>query len=507
MATVGTTSRPSYVYDQETDTWVPVGVGPHTHENFVTATTIDAKGDLLAGSAPDTVGKLTVGANGTMLVADSTQTLGMAWSNTITIASGSTVPLTIQNNGTGNSFVVNDVASDTTPFVITSDGLILSGSSTAYNAIGGYQPGISNFAQSGTVGQYRYSADTAGTELSFNKSRSGTLGSQSAVTTNDALSIIRFAGSDGTSFSEAVRIVGAVDGAVSTGIVPGRFIVQTESTAGVLTERMRINSEGTVTLDNNTATVYGSYVMPNTDNSGLTWTKIGRFVAGNFGNHIKITLVGHTGFNANPSQSQSANIYFKTGNGGSLDANGFAGDGYYVIDSGQSGFCTEVKVVGNAAGLSATAFDFYIKTSSYTFNSFYTVEMAPSSRWDSSGATAVNADPGVGSSTVCVLSNATNLANLQQYGGGYILTMGDGGRLLEFVSGGNITIPTYANVPFMYGTQINILQGSSGQLTVVGASGVTVVGSPGVKTRGIWSSATLINRGTNNWVVVGDLVP
>ena len=32
------------------------------------------------------------------------------------------MPLTIQNNGTGNSFVVNDVASDTTPFVIDSAG-------------------------------------------------------------------------------------------------------------------------------------------------------------------------------------------------------------------------------------------------------------------------------------------------------------------------------------------------------------------------------------------------
>ena len=32
------------------------------------------------------------------------------------------MPLTIQNNGTGNSFVVNDVASDTTPFVIDASG-------------------------------------------------------------------------------------------------------------------------------------------------------------------------------------------------------------------------------------------------------------------------------------------------------------------------------------------------------------------------------------------------
>ena len=43
---------------------------------------------------------------------------------TITVASGTAVPLTIQNNGTGNSFVINDVASDTTPFVVDSNGAL-----------------------------------------------------------------------------------------------------------------------------------------------------------------------------------------------------------------------------------------------------------------------------------------------------------------------------------------------------------------------------------------------
>lgn len=32
MATLGTTSKPAYVYDTETDTWVPIGVGAHTHD-------------------------------------------------------------------------------------------------------------------------------------------------------------------------------------------------------------------------------------------------------------------------------------------------------------------------------------------------------------------------------------------------------------------------------------------------------------------------------------------
>lgn len=40
---------------------------------------IDAKGDLLVGSGADAIDNLTVGSNGMVLVADSTQTLGVKW--------------------------------------------------------------------------------------------------------------------------------------------------------------------------------------------------------------------------------------------------------------------------------------------------------------------------------------------------------------------------------------------------------------------------------------------
>ena len=37
MPTVGTTSKPAYVYDAGTDTWIPVGVGAHTHDTSALA--------------------------------------------------------------------------------------------------------------------------------------------------------------------------------------------------------------------------------------------------------------------------------------------------------------------------------------------------------------------------------------------------------------------------------------------------------------------------------------
>jgi hypothetical protein len=78
MPTLGNVPRPAYVYDTETDTWVPVGVGAHTHA-YITNTLVDAKGDIVTASASDTPAILSKGADGTVLVSDSTTSTGLAW--------------------------------------------------------------------------------------------------------------------------------------------------------------------------------------------------------------------------------------------------------------------------------------------------------------------------------------------------------------------------------------------------------------------------------------------
>ena len=78
MPTLGNVPRPGYVYDTETDTWVPIGVGAHTHA-YIPNTLVDAKGDIVTASASDTPAILTRGANGTILVSDSTTSTGLAW--------------------------------------------------------------------------------------------------------------------------------------------------------------------------------------------------------------------------------------------------------------------------------------------------------------------------------------------------------------------------------------------------------------------------------------------
>lgn len=86
---------------------------------------IDAAGDVGIGSVPVIGSKLNV--QGNLRVIGNITQLGSA---TITVSSGSGVPLTVTNSGTGNSFVVNDEAGDTTPFVITADGRVGIGTAT-----------------------------------------------------------------------------------------------------------------------------------------------------------------------------------------------------------------------------------------------------------------------------------------------------------------------------------------------------------------------------------------
>jgi hypothetical protein len=68
-----------------------------------------------------------------------------------------------------------------------------------------------------------------------------------------------------------------------------------------------------------------------------------------------------------------------------------------------------------------------------------------------------------------------------------------------------LTIPLNSAVAFPVGTSIDILQTSTGQVTIAGAAGVTVNATPGLKLRTQWSSCTLFKRAENTWVVFGDL--
>lgn len=92
----------------------------------------------------------------------------------------------------------------------------------------------------------------------------------------------------------------------------------------------------------------------------------------------------------------------------------------------------------------------------------------------------------------------------------YTVVLSDKDKWLELSNGataGTLNIPTDATANFPIGTQLNILQTGSGQITIAAVTPetTTVNGTPGLKLREQWSAATVIKRATDTWVAIGDL--
>jgi hypothetical protein len=84
----------------------------------------------------------------------------------------------------------------------------------------------------------------------------------------------------------------------------------------------------------------------------------------------------------------------------------------------------------------------------------------------------------------------------------YTLTTSDSKRLIEMSGGGTLTITDSSSFPV--GFTCDVLQTTASQVTIAGTS-FTPNATPGLKLRAQWSSATLIKRALNSWVVMGDL--
>ena len=93
----------------------------------------------------------------------------------------------------------------------------------------------------------------------------------------------------------------------------------------------------------------------------------------------------------------------------------------------------------------------------------------------------------------------------------YTAALTDKDKWLELSNGstaGTFFINTDSAVAFPIGTQLNIIQTGTGQITIAATtSGTTTInGTPGLKLRAQWSSAVIIKRAANTWVAVGDLI-
>jgi hypothetical protein len=102
--------------------------------------------------------------------------------------------------------------------------------------------------------------------------------------------------------------------------------------------------------------------------------------------------------------------------------------------------------------------------------------------------------------SIAVDSDKAITRNLQS--SNYTIATIDAGRLIEMSGGGTLTITDSASFPV--GFYVDVLQTTTSQVTIAGTS-FTPDATPGLKLRARWSSATIIKRALNSWVVLGDL--
>lgn len=84
----------------------------------------------------------------------------------------------------------------------------------------------------------------------------------------------------------------------------------------------------------------------------------------------------------------------------------------------------------------------------------------------------------------------------------YTVGLSDLFKIIEMSGGGTLTISDSSSIPV--GSSIEVLQTGDSQVTIAG-NGFVPNSTPGLKLRTKWSSATLLKRDLNSWVVLGDL--
>lgn len=88
----------------------------------------------------------------------------------------------------------------------------------------------------------------------------------------------------------------------------------------------------------------------------------------------------------------------------------------------------------------------------------------------------------------------------------YTLTLGDAGEAIEVNSATAkvVTVPPASSVAWLPGTVITVYQAGAGNVTVAPGSGVTIRNNAAL--RGQYAEASLRYRGSDEWVLAGDLV-
>ena len=122
------------------------------------------------------------------------------------------------------------------------------------------------------------------------------------------------------------------------------------------------------------------------------------------------------------------------------------------------------------------------------------------------GSTLYVKESGAGN-TGWIAYSSQFLAQNAQSGTSYTLVLTDASKAVEMsnASANTLTVPPNSAVPFPIGTVIEVDQMGAGQTTIAPGAGVTLRNANGLKLAKQYATCSLRKRGTDEWVVAGDL--
>ena len=166
-----------------------------------------------------------------------------------------------------------------------------------------------------SVTQYNNSSVTDGPNILLQRAR-GTMASPAIVQDGDTIGSLRWYSYDGTDFASATAgIMAEVDGTPGSNDTPGRLLFRTTADgSNSLTERMRIASDGLVTI---AGALTAAKATISTSNTGLTNDRA-LFVQ-NTADHCNIEVDAAAGSEANVIFSENTTVKWAIGNKASND--------------------------------------------------------------------------------------------------------------------------------------------------------------------------------------------
>lgn len=179
--------------------------------------------------------------------------------------------------------------------------------------------------------QYRFTNDVSPPNYRFYKSRGTTVGSYTAVQNGDGLNQIGCWGSDGTGWltNASTTIQSIVDGAVSTGIVPGRLEFNTQNSSGTSNLVGSFRADGNFQFNSgygSAATAYGCRAWVNFNGTGTVAIRAS-------GNVSSITDNGSSDYTVNLTTAMPDGNYAGVLTASARLTSGVAYGGYDTIES------------------------------------------------------------------------------------------------------------------------------------------------------------------------------